>query len=93
MRRDLRCDEVSRILSDGLDADLPPPERARLRLHLVMCDACREVEQQFSLLRQALRLLGQQGEGAQPPGECAQPPGEGGDGRPPEPGGTDDAAR
>ncbi|CAD5371621.1 zf-HC2 domain-containing protein [Rubrivivax sp. A210] len=65
----LTCREVSRLLSDGLDQALPPPERARLRLHLVICDACREVEQQFTLLRQALRKLGSEpDDGAGKPG-------------------------
>ena len=50
----LTCHEVSRILSDGLDKELPAGERARLRLHLVVCDACREVEQQMAFLREAL---------------------------------------
>jgi predicted anti-sigma-YlaC factor YlaD len=51
----LTCHEVSRILSDGLDADMAPPERARLRLHMVICEACRNVEQQFDLLRRLVR--------------------------------------
>jgi predicted anti-sigma-YlaC factor YlaD len=51
----LNCKEVSRILSDGLDAEMTPPERARLRLHMVICDACRNVEQQFDLLRRLVR--------------------------------------
>jgi predicted anti-sigma-YlaC factor YlaD len=51
----LTCHEVSRILSDGLDANMAPPERARLRLHMVICEACRNVEQQFDLLRRLVR--------------------------------------
>ena len=49
------CKEVSRILSQGLDHGLPATERVRLRMHLVICDACRNVERQFDFLRQALR--------------------------------------
>ena len=51
----LSCREVARILSDGLDAEMPPTERARLRLHMVICEACRNVEQQFGLLRRLVR--------------------------------------
>jgi predicted anti-sigma-YlaC factor YlaD len=51
----LSCKEVARILSDGLDAEMPPAERARLRLHMVICEACRNVEQQFGLLRRLVR--------------------------------------
>jgi predicted anti-sigma-YlaC factor YlaD len=51
----LSCKEVARILSDGLDAEMAPGERARLRLHMVICEACRNVEQQFGLLRRLVR--------------------------------------
>ena len=54
----LSCKEVARILSDGLDADMAPSERTRLRLHLVICEACRNVEQQFDLLRRLVRKSG-----------------------------------
>jgi predicted anti-sigma-YlaC factor YlaD len=51
----LTCKEVARILSDGLDAEMTPPQRARLRLHMVVCEACRNVEQQFDLIRRLMR--------------------------------------
>jgi hypothetical protein len=54
----LSCREVARILSDGLDAEMAPAERTRLRLHMVICDACRNVEQQFDLLRRLVRKSG-----------------------------------
>jgi hypothetical protein len=49
---------VARILSAGQDRALPEPERARLRLHLVVCGACHNVEQQFDFIRRAMRSLG-----------------------------------
>ena len=51
----LTCKDVARILSDGLDTEMAPGERARLRVHTVICDACRNVEQQFDLLRRLVR--------------------------------------
>lgn len=57
-QEELNCKQVSRILSDGLDRDLPPGERARLRLHLAICAACREVEQQMNFLRRVLKRIG-----------------------------------
>ncbi len=51
----LTCKDVARILSDGLDAEMAPAERTRLRLHMVICEACRNVEQQFGLLRRLVR--------------------------------------
>jgi predicted anti-sigma-YlaC factor YlaD len=61
MTEKLTCKEVSRILSDGLDAEMAPPERARLRLHMVICEACRNVEQQFDLLRRLMKRQGPDG--------------------------------
>lgn len=54
----LKCSEVARILSNGLDGDMAPTQRARLRMHLVICEACRNVEQQFNLLRRLVRRAG-----------------------------------
>jgi len=54
----LTCKEVARILSDGQDAEMAPTERARLRLHLVVCEACRNLEQQFDFLRRLVRKSG-----------------------------------
>lgn len=54
------CQEVSRLLSSGLDDRLPAADRARLRLHLVMCQACRNVSEQMQFLRQAMKRLGEQ---------------------------------
>jgi len=48
---------VSRLLSDAQDRPLPAADRARLRLHLVMCHACRDVEAQFDFIRRAMRRL------------------------------------
>jgi predicted anti-sigma-YlaC factor YlaD len=54
----LTCKDVARILSDGLDEEMTGAERARLRVHLVICEACRNVEQQFDLLRRLVRKSG-----------------------------------
>jgi predicted anti-sigma-YlaC factor YlaD len=54
---DLDCKAVSRLISAGQDADLPPRERTRLRLHLVLCEACRNVDDQIGFIRRAMRQL------------------------------------
>ncbi len=56
-REALDCQAVSRLISDGMDQALPPAERARLRLHFVVCQACRRVDEQMQFLRRAIRLL------------------------------------
>jgi hypothetical protein len=55
---ELTCKDVSRLLSQGQDKELPAPERARLRLHLVICQACRNVDEQLQFIRRAMRKLG-----------------------------------
>lgn len=55
---DINCDEVSRLISEGLDQSLPPKERTRLRLHFVLCSTCRNVDEQMQFLRSAMRRLG-----------------------------------
>lgn len=58
MKLQLNCKDVSRLISDGQDAHLPPADRVRMRLHFVMCSNCRNVEEQMAFLRRAMRQLG-----------------------------------
>jgi hypothetical protein len=57
---DLDCKEVSRLISRGQDDTLPAAERARLRLHFVICQTCRDVDEQMSFLRRAMKQLGKE---------------------------------
>ena len=54
----LDCEDVSRLISQGLDEDLPAGDRARMRLHFVMCQTCRNVDEQMQFIRRAVRKLG-----------------------------------
>ena len=58
MKADLNCKEVSRLISEGQDQTLPPAERARMRLHFVICRTCRTVDEQMQFLRRAMRQMG-----------------------------------
>ncbi|HEU4843709.1 MAG TPA: zf-HC2 domain-containing protein [Burkholderiaceae bacterium] len=49
------CREVHRLVSEGLDRELSLVERTRMRLHLMVCDACTRFNGQMSLLRKAMR--------------------------------------
>lgn len=51
----LSCREVNHILSEAQDRTLSLRERLPLRLHLAMCQGCRNFEKQLNLLRQATR--------------------------------------
>ncbi len=57
MSGELDCKEVSRLLSEGLDKTMAPPQRARLRLHLVVCQTCRDVDARLAFLRRAMQSL------------------------------------
>lgn len=57
MKLDLDCKDLSRLISDRQDLKLPEAERARMRLHLVICETCRNVDEQFAFLRRAMRGL------------------------------------
>ena len=58
MKLDLDCKDMSRLISGGLDESLEPAERARMRLHFVICETCRNVNEQFGFLRRAMRQMG-----------------------------------
>ena len=53
----LSCKETARLLSQGQDRNLAFGERITLRVHLAICDGCRNVNQQFKFLRQAVHAL------------------------------------
>jgi predicted anti-sigma-YlaC factor YlaD len=57
MKKGLDCKEVSRLISEGLDQAMPAPERARLRYHFVICQACRTVDEQMKFLRRAVKAM------------------------------------
>lgn len=62
MKVQLNCQEVSRLISQGLDETLPPADRARMRLHFVICQTCRNVDEQMRFISQAMKRLGQDDE-------------------------------
>lgn len=50
----INCKDASRLISAGLDRKLSSAERASLRMHLAICEACRRFRGQLLFLRQAL---------------------------------------
>ena len=66
MKLQLDCKEMSRLISEGQDLTLPPAERARMRLHFVICSTCRNVDEQFGFLRRAMRRLGENQQADEP---------------------------
>ncbi|MBY0268753.1 MAG: zf-HC2 domain-containing protein [Burkholderiales bacterium] len=49
------CKHTAELLSQGQDRPLTPVEQLRLRLHLLLCDGCRNFSRQLEFMRRALR--------------------------------------
>lgn len=58
----LSCKETTRLLSQGEDRKLAFAERVALRVHLAICNGCRNVNQQFRFLRLAVKELAHDGD-------------------------------
>jgi hypothetical protein len=54
----LTCREVSRLVSQSMDARLPLTQRLGMRIHLLYCVWCRRYAAQLQFLRKATRELG-----------------------------------
>ena len=59
MKLDIDCKEMSRLISESQELTLPAEQRIRMRLHLVICETCRNVIEQFDFLRRAMRQIDQ----------------------------------
>ncbi len=53
----LNCRQTSQLLSQSLDRPLSFRERLSLRLHLLMCGACRRFAKQLRFLRRAMAAM------------------------------------
>ncbi|RJG04881.1 zf-HC2 domain-containing protein [Noviherbaspirillum cavernae] len=51
------CREIHQLTSEGLDRELSMVERARVRVHLLVCDGCSAFHAQMQLLRRAMRQM------------------------------------
>ncbi len=58
----LTCKDASHLISERQERPLGFRERWSLKVHLWICVNCRRFEQQMTLLRQALRMLGERAE-------------------------------
>jgi hypothetical protein len=48
------CRDISQLISDGMDCNLPLRRRLSIRLHVSMCKFCRRYEKQLHLLRASI---------------------------------------
>ncbi len=59
--RKLSCKDASRLISQGLDSEMTAADRASLRMHLALCDACNKLKAQLVFLRRAVAALAGRG--------------------------------
>ena len=59
----MMCREAARLISASYQRPLRWRERMSLRMHLVICDACRNFKKQMNLLTDAARRFSLRGEG------------------------------
>ena len=70
----LSCRDVSRLVSDAMEQQLPLGQRMALRVHLWMCKACAAYEQQIVALRRLTRGYAEHSAREQRDGVPAMPP-------------------
>ena len=51
----LRCREISKLVSESMDRELPLRQRLQVRMHLMMCRLCWGFARQTRLLRRVAR--------------------------------------
>ncbi len=48
------CREISKLVSESMDRELPLYQRMQVRIHLMMCSLCVRFARQMRLLRRAI---------------------------------------
>lgn len=51
----LNCHEVTRLVSEASERNLTLPEKMSLKMHLAMCNACRNFSRQMHFLEDVMR--------------------------------------
>ena len=57
MKLMLDCRALAQLLSESQDGVPPVAMRARMRLHLITCQACRNVDEQMRFVRKAMQAV------------------------------------
>jgi len=60
------CKEITRMVSESMDRNLPVHQRMGIRIHLLMCKFCSRYRRQLFFIRETLRLHTDQIEDVQP---------------------------
>ena len=57
------CKQAARLISAGLDRELPIDQRALLHAHLAICRGCDSLRERMEFLRRAMRRLTERDDG------------------------------
>ena len=52
-----KCNEVTRMVSESLDRELPFSQRLGIRIHFLMCKICPEAKKQMLFIKEAMGRL------------------------------------
>lgn len=63
----MKCEEVSKLVSQSLDQTLPFHQRIGIRLHMMMCNLCSQNFRQIIGLQKTVRLFMNENEKIEPP--------------------------
>jgi predicted anti-sigma-YlaC factor YlaD len=63
----MKCEEVSKLVSQSLDRRLPLHQRIGIRLHLMVCKLCAQNFHQLLDLRRTLNLFMKENDKIEPP--------------------------
>jgi len=58
----INCREAARLVSEGLDKELPAEAQLRLRAHLAICRGCKNLSDRLAFLRKAVRKIADRGD-------------------------------
>jgi len=58
----MTCKEVARLMSEGLDRELPPEQQALLRAHYAICRGCQSMRERMAFLRRAMARITERGD-------------------------------
>lgn len=58
----ITCKDAARLVSEGLDKELPVEDQLRLRAHLAICRGCKSLSDRLAFLRKAVRKIVDRGD-------------------------------
>ena len=58
----LKCKEITKLASKSLDTSIPWLKRSEIKLHLMMCETCRQYVKQIKFIQNMFSKIDEHGE-------------------------------